>query len=177
MNALDILNYGNLTFVKAIRAIPPGHDETPGVCGVWSVKDIIAHMASFEVLLTDVLATFTGGTSTPTLDDWLHDPVGFNDAQVILRQDRRPDAVLAEYQATHQRVMALAAQIPLDVWPQTGTLPWYGPAYSLDDFIVYQYYGHKREHSAEIAAYQDRLTRGAASTGSQGAVYGATEPA
>jgi hypothetical protein len=27
----------------------------------------------------------------------------------------------------------------------------------LDDFIVYTYYGHKREHAAQIAAFRDRL--------------------
>jgi hypothetical protein len=26
------------------------------------------------------------------------------------------------------------------------------------DFIVYTQYGHKREHSAQIAAFRDRLT-------------------
>ena len=40
---------------------------------------------------------------------------------------------------------------------QAGTLPWYGMAYSLDDVLVYMYYGHKREHSAQIAAFRDRL--------------------
>jgi len=29
--------------------------------------------------------------------------------------------------------------------------------YALDDFLVYAYYGHKREHSAQIAAFRDRL--------------------
>jgi proline iminopeptidase len=28
--------------------------------------------------------------------------------------------------------------------------------YALDDFIVYNYYGHKREHSAQIAVFRDR---------------------
>jgi len=29
--------------------------------------------------------------------------------------------------------------------------------YALDDFIVYTNYGHKREHSAQIAAFRDGL--------------------
>ena len=40
---------------------------------------------------------------------------------------------------------------------ENGTLPWYGAEYSLDDFIVYTYYGHKREHAAQIAAFRDHL--------------------
>ena len=30
--------------------------------------------------------------------------------------------------------------------------------YALDDVLVYMYYGHKREHSAQIAAFRDRLS-------------------
>ncbi len=41
----------------------------------------------------------------------------------------------------------------------SGPLPWYGPEYDLDDFIAYTFYGHKREHSAQIAAFADVLTR------------------
>ena len=43
---------------------------------------------------------------------------------------------------------------------QSGTLPWYGMEYALDDFLVYIYYGHKREHSAQIAAFRDLPEQG-----------------
>jgi hypothetical protein len=39
----------------------------------------------------------------------------------------------------------------------TGTIPWYGEQYSIEDLIVYQYYGHKREHVAQIWVYRDHL--------------------
>jgi hypothetical protein len=55
--------------------------------------------------------------------------------------------------------MTLAARISADVYRQNGTLPWYGSEYDLDDFIVYTFYGHKREHSAQIAAFRDWLAR------------------
>jgi hypothetical protein len=31
--------------------------------------------------------------------------------------------------------------------------------YALDDYIVYAYYGHKREHSAQIAVFRDLVKR------------------
>ena len=49
------------------------------------------------------------------------------------------------------------ARIPPDTWRQNGTLPWYGAEYSLDDFIVYTFYGHKREHTAQINVFKDTL--------------------
>ncbi len=51
----------------------------------------------------------------------------------------------------------MVAQLSSETLRQNGTLPWYGEGYALDDFLVYAYYGHKREHSAQIAAFRDRL--------------------
>ena len=46
MHALDVLKYGNLTVLRALKDLPPDDWQTPGVCGRWSVREIIAHLAS-----------------------------------------------------------------------------------------------------------------------------------
>ena len=61
------------------------------------------------------------------------------------RKEKTIQEVLAEYNDTHTQVMTMLAQIPVETRRQTGTLPWYGMDYALDDFLVYTYYGHKRE--------------------------------
>ena len=65
--------------------------------------------------------------------------------------------VWAEYTETRAEAMRLLARIPVKERRQNGTLPWYGPEYSLEDFIVYNFYGHKREHSAQINVFHDQL--------------------
>jgi hypothetical protein len=30
--------------------------------------------------------------------------------------------------------------------------------YALDDVLIYMYYGHKREHSAQIAVFRDQFS-------------------
>ena len=40
---------------------------------------------------------------------------------------------------------------------EPGTLPWYGPEYDLEDFIAYTFYGHKREHMAQVNVFLDTL--------------------
>ncbi len=67
-------------------------------------------------------------------------------------------AVLGEYNDAHAQVMSIVAQISPETLRQTGTLPWYGAIYALDDFLVYAFYGHKREHSAQIASFHDQLS-------------------
>ena len=159
MNPLDVLQYGNLTFVKTVQTVPLAEREVPGVCGNWSVKDVIAHLASFEILLMEVLSALLNGSPTPTLDQWLRNPTGFDDQQVLLRRDKSAKEVLTEYVSVFDKVMSFATEIHDEVWGRPGILHWYGGQFSLDDFIIYQYYGHKREHSAEIASFLNHSAR------------------
>lgn len=157
MNATDILKYGQLTVLQTIDGFPESDWETPGACGYWSVKDILAHLASYERVLVDILASFTAGSPTPALDAFLEQGAQFNDSEVDRRKDNSIRDVLAEFNDTHAQVMFLIAGIAPAKLRETGILPWYGTAYSLDDVLVYMYYGHKREHSAQIAAFKDIL--------------------
>ena len=157
MNAADILKYGQQTALQAIEGLPPSQWETSGACGVWSVKDIVAHLASYEEVLVDILAGFVGSGATPHLDRYIHLADRFNDVEVEERRGESSEQVRESLTTAHARVMELASRISPEVYQQVGTLPWYGAAYSLDDMLVYMYYGHKREHSAQIAAFRDRL--------------------
>ena len=157
MNAVDILKYGHLTVLQTLDGFPESAWDTPGACGTWSVKDIIAHLASYELVLVDVLTTLRGSGSTPVLNRFLELGGQFNDAEVASRKEKTIKEVLAEFNDTHIQIMAMLAQLSPETLRQTGTLPWYGMNYALDDFIVYAYYGHKREHSAQIAAFRDHL--------------------
>jgi uncharacterized protein (TIGR03083 family) len=158
MNTVDILKYGHQTVLRTLEGLPESDWETGGVCGVWSVKDIIAHLASYEHWLVEVLSGFLEGGPTPTMDKMAQQPEQFNDAEVELRRSKSAAAVLAEYKETQAQTMALAARIPAETFRQNGTLPWYGAEYDLDDFIVYTFYGHKREHCAQIAVFRDGLS-------------------
>jgi len=159
MNATDILKYGHLTVLQAIDGFPEEAWETAGACGTWSVKDIIAHLASYEQVLVDVLTAFLDAGPTPALNTFTEQGDQFNDIEVSRRKARTMQDVLAEFNDTHTQVMSLIAHIPSERLREVGTLPWYGMNYALDDVIVYMYYGHKREHSAQIAAFRDHLDR------------------
>src|SRR5688572_25977458 len=159
MNANDILKYGNQTFLESLDNVPQSEWDKGGVCGVWSVKDIVAHLASYELVLCDILGGFLGDGPTPHLDKF-KEGRAFNDSQVAMRKGKSSTEVLAEYNTAHTEVMSQIAQIPAEKLREAGTLPWYGMEYSLDDFLVYTYYGHKREHSAQVDAFRDKLAQG-----------------
>ncbi len=159
MNAGDILTYGHGTILQTIDGLPDAAWETGDVCGAWSTREVIAHLASYEQLLIEVLSAFTGGGPTPYMQMWGELGLAFNDKQVEVRAGKSAVDVLAEYNDAHEHVRKHVVRIPTETFRQTGTLPWYGMDYSLDDFIVYTYYGHKREHAAQIAAFRDRMVR------------------
>jgi hypothetical protein len=111
------------------------------------------------VAVTDaeVLSTFLEGGPTPYMEEMAQLRDEFNDVHVERRRDKNVAEVLAEYNEVHTQVMELAARIPAETYRENGTIPWYGPEYCLDDLIVYNNYAHKREHSAQINVYRDRL--------------------
>jgi hypothetical protein len=156
MNADDVFRYGHLTVLQAIDGLSDAEWETPGVCGVWSTKNVIAHLASYELASGDVFAQILGQGETPTLDLMLSQGAAFNDGQVAQRASQTVAETLEEYTKAYDRAAALLAQVPLDQRRQAGLLPWYGAEYDLEDLLTYLSYGHKREHSAQIDVYRSR---------------------
>ncbi len=157
MHAMDVLKYGNRTFMAALDGLTPEQCAVSGVCGWWSVKDIVAHLASHELVLVDVLSGLLDGGPTPTLELYLNDRRSFNDDQVDLRKEKTYAQALDEYQRAHAQVMERIGRASEQLLHQTGILPWYGAEYDLEDYLAYGYYGHKREHSAQINVYRDTL--------------------
>ena len=157
MNPNDILKYGHLTVLGTIENFPKQQWYTSGACGYWSVKDLIAHLSSFELVLVETLNNFLDPGPAYYLEKFTRDRIGFNDTEVELRKKLSMEAVLGEYKVAYHKVMAAAPRIPNEIWRKQGALPWYGEEYDLEDFIVYTYYGHKREHCGQIAVFSDQF--------------------
>lgn len=158
MHANDVLKYGHYTVLRTVEGLDDAHWDTPNVCGVWSVRQIIAHLASFEHVLVAVFnSLLEGPPSTPLLDSFKSDPLRFNDVQVAERDHMSPQEVFDDYRETQAQTMTLIANIAPDRRRETGILAWYGFEYDLEDYLAYAYYGHKREHCAQINVFRDTL--------------------
>ncbi len=158
MNIRDILTYGQNHILGTIENLNATDWETPGVCGEWSAKDVVAHLASFENVLLDVLKSLSGDDDTPHLQAFITDS-DYNDNEVLQRRNKSWIVVLAELALAHDEVMNLIDKIPEQVLRQKGVLAWYGEDHDVEDFVIYTYYGHKREHAAQIEVYQTLKTR------------------
>jgi hypothetical protein len=149
MNAIDVLMYGQRTVVRTMERYGPD-DWSKIALGVWTSKDLLGHLGAFEVRFADVLATFVDAPVVSGLLD--ADPRTFNDDQAAVRAAWTIEQVTDEFLTAHERVMTHARAIPAERWREVGTIPWYGPEYSLDDLAIYQMYGHKREHDPQLSA-------------------------
>ena len=157
MNANDVLTYGHLTLLGSIDGLDPDNATVPGACGVWSIKQLVAHLASYEAVFADILAAERGATTSLRLARFLELGERFNDIAVAERDHLTFDQTIAEYTRCYEDAMATLAGIAPERLREPGTLPWYGLEYALDDLIVYQQYGHKREHAGQIGVFRGNM--------------------
>ena len=156
MNASELLEKGHMMVIQAVDDLPELQWDMPGVCGNWSVKDIIAHLASYEHVLLDVLNTFSGKEPTPYVLRFISQTQEFDDAEVAARRYATAQQVIDEYQDTQVRTTSLLEQIPAETVQRQGTMPWYQQSLSLADFIN-RMYEHTREHCDQIVGFHNRV--------------------
>ncbi len=158
MNLDDVLKYGHQTVMNAMSGLGETEAQVGGVCGYWSVRDILAHLASHEAVAIDVYNTLIDpAIPTPNLANYKSQGYSFNDLEVEKRQGLSYADLVSEYETSAALSRQLAARVPLAKRRQAGLFPWYGEEYDLEDMMAYSNYGHKREHCAQIAVYRDTL--------------------
>lgn len=153
-----MMMYGQRTIDGLIDRLQPDDWSTIAL-GVWTSKDLVGHLGAFEVRFAEVMALFAGETPTTNLRSM--PSATFNDDQAAIRRDWPVDRVVAELRDAHRLTMELAARLPGEIWSTVGTIPWYGPEYSLDEMLVYTMYGHKREHGPQLEDVLSRPERSA----------------
>ncbi|MBI4414625.1 MAG: maleylpyruvate isomerase N-terminal domain-containing protein [Candidatus Kerfeldbacteria bacterium] len=157
MNAQTILFYGNKTVEDSIATLTAQEWLTVGATSGWTPKDVLAHLLSYELLLEEALGHEVDRRTLPRIEKMGKDHDTFSDSEVAARKDRAVEVVLKEYHDATKRVAALATKISPERYRAVGTIPWYGGEYSLDDYIVYAIYAHKREHMGMLRLFLKRL--------------------
>ena len=108
MDALTIMFYGNKTLMDALNAVDTVDWDRPNVCGVWSVKDIVSHLAASELLTSDIFGLFTGAAEKPMFDRMAAAYATWNDDTVAERRGLNAEQALAEYKTAYLEKMARA---------------------------------------------------------------------
>ncbi|QBD78721.1 DinB family protein [Ktedonosporobacter rubrisoli] len=155
MSTTDILEKSHTLALQSIEGLPEAEWDVPGVCGDWSVKDILAHLATYEKLLVEVFKTFSGAPPGAYIARCRADQQAFNAAEVEARKYLTAQQVENEYNEGQIQSTALLAKIPAEMLQKTGTLSWYDPNSCLADFLQ-MIYQHTSEHCSQIALFRER---------------------
>ena len=125
-------------WLEALARVPPEALTRPGVCGAWSVSDLIGHVAAWDDVAVQKIGALAG-TAPPAVDD----VDAFNAREAARRKDRAVDEQLAEMHRNHQRLL--------------GALE--GASRASDDelqrvrrWIAGDTWEHYEEHAAQVAA-------------------------
>jgi len=137
---------------EALQAAPAGLPEArlaePGVVGDWSVKDIIAHITTWEDEALKYLPLVLAGVRPPRYSTQYGSLDAFN---ALMTQQKRALS-LAEVQvqaaATHQRLLAYLASVPDE--PFASDTPF-------RHRLRLESYGHYTLHAHMIRAWRERL--------------------
>ena len=155
MNATETLDTSHQMIIQALDDLPDLEWDIPNVCGQWSVKEIVAHLASYEHVLVDVLKTFLGAEPTPYIYRFVNNIQEFNDTEVKQRRYDTAQHVLDDYNDTQVETISLLEQIPADKVGEIGTMPWYGKGSCLND-LINVFYDHTCEHCAQITRFRQK---------------------
>lgn len=160
MNVHVLLRHAHRRVHEVVDPLTAAEWELPDVCGIWSTKQVVAHLTGWAGYFEEFLAPHAGvARPTPHIDDYRAlGEDGFNARHGTAAAGLAVDQVCSAYDAVWSRIFALAQQVPPTRWIDAGTLPW-DPEGSLDDFAVYGYYGHHYEHAAQIEEFHNRRRR------------------
>ncbi|MSQ40488.1 MAG: ClbS/DfsB family four-helix bundle protein [Dehalococcoidia bacterium] len=99
--------------LESLKGLSDEHLQAPNVVGVWSLKDLLGHITSWEEeALQMVQEKLAGGE--PNFYPYIVDE---RNAQQVERKRSIPlQEVHAAFHETHQRLMELTSQLPEDVF-------------------------------------------------------------
>lgn len=118
------------------------------VCGEWTVKDVLGHVADWEWVGVEGLRLMARGGSP--LVEVVRDLDAWNREHVAARRNQPWEGVLEDLHAARQALLDALQAIEPSLLGQRFPFPWGGEGTPADWLAVYP--GHDREHAAEVAA-------------------------
>jgi uncharacterized damage-inducible protein DinB len=118
--------------------------------GVWTIKDILGHIASWEEICLKPLRPYAGGA--PFQVEATEDYSSLNKVLVARKQDTPLAVIHDELDAIRKELMATASKLSAEQWEQSVLFPWgdEGPVAEMLDEL----YQHELEHVHAIQQWR-----------------------
>lgn len=151
-NILNQLAKSRQAFLYALEGLSEDQITQVPVEGVWTIKDLLAHLASWEKSCLIPLRTFAaGGNFEP---EAIPDHLAWNQEKSQGWQKQSLAEILAEYQSIRDEIVALLDALPESLWAVKLTVPWGGQATlaELCDGLIWH---EKIEHLKSIKQWKE----------------------
>jgi len=155
MNIVEQIENAHLLVIQTLDNLPELEWDMPMSAGGWTVKDTIAHLASYEHLLVDMChMVLKDATPTPYITQYIQQSTEFNQTQVAERSNHTAQQVIDEFEEVQADVTGLLARIPVEKIEEKGTLGGRSER-SLSDSVS-ALSTHIQRHCDEITAFRNR---------------------
>lgn len=136
--------------MESFSGLPESALNEPGPVGLWSVRDLLGHIATWEEEALKALPVILEGKTLPR-----YASSGGIDAFNAREQDRKGGITLAELKrdlaATHERLIAYLTSVPETAYAKEGRFL---------KRLRQDTYGHYREHAAQVVLWRKEQNLG-----------------
>jgi uncharacterized damage-inducible protein DinB len=122
--------------------------------GVWTIKDVLGHIVSWEEICLVPLQRYADGD--PFKVEAIKDYLALNEELAARKQDIPLDVILDELDAIRQELVATASKLSAEQWEQRVLFPW-GDEGAVAEMLD-ELYQHELEHVHAIQQW--RVDRG-----------------
>jgi hypothetical protein len=151
---LDELRAARAELLGALEGLDGEAMLRPGVVGVWSVKDVLAHVTAWESELVTALNQ-AQGRGTPNIvriddiDEW-------NEQQYHVNAARPLDAVLEDFEGVHAMLLKMVGDFDEKALTDGRRYRWM-EGEPLSYLIAENAWLHEREHAEEIRTWRENV--------------------
>ena len=128
------------SWLKALDRVDPARREEDGVCGYWSVKDLVAHLALWDRVVTEHVQRWQLG-----LVRYPYEVDVMNQANYLATHDRDYDLLRIEMHAAHELARQAVAAVGRE------------PDADLLDRIACETWDHYPEHTQQLVDWLEGI--------------------
>jgi uncharacterized damage-inducible protein DinB len=138
------------TLHQAIEGLSEEEMTQVQVEGVWTIKDVLGHIASWEETCLEPLRRYADGGRFEV--EVIKDYMAWNDEQAARKRDISLDVILDELAAVRQGLVEAASRLSAGQWKQRVPFSWGGEGTIAEVLDVF--YQHELEHVRSIQQWR-----------------------
>jgi hypothetical protein len=154
VTVIEELQAARGALVQAIDGLTDDQMLRVGAVGLWSVKDVLAHLVSWEAELVTTLAQLEQHKLRPPRIVEIDDIDEWNDEQYHTNARRSLDAVLQDFDGVHKHLVQAVEALSDRVLDDNRLFPWM-EGEPLSYLIAENAVWHEEEHAEDIRAWRE----------------------